>query len=173
LVNDHLDEVKFILRGDWKSVFLAGSTRMKTLVLLAIVLAFCTQCTGGSPSSNTDGVKQTNTEVVSPPHNATAAQGQNKENLSTSEQSGALRVYIDPETGEFTTPPARTVPATRTTAPPAAFSTSDEGLEERPSPVPGGGTMVDLKGRFQSPLTATIDGDGKTKIEHQASDKQE
>jgi hypothetical protein len=33
--------------------------------------------------------------------------------------------------------------------------------------------MVDLKGRFHSPLTATIDVNGKTRIEHQVSDEQE
>jgi hypothetical protein len=116
-------------------------------------------------------VKQNNTEATSSPGNTTAAQGQTKENLTTSEESGALRVYIDPETGEFTTPPARGVPATRTTPPSAAFSTSHEGLEERPAP--GGGIMLDLKGRFRTPLTATIDSNGKTKIEHQVSDEQE
>lgn len=146
---------------------------MKPLVFLMIVLAFCTHCTGESPSPNTDGVKQTNTKATSPPKNTTAAQEQKKKNVTTPGESGALRVYIDPETGEFITPPEREVPAERKMAPPATFSTSQEGLEERPSPVPGGGTMVDLKGRFQSPLTATIDGNGKTKIEHQANDKKE
>ncbi|MGD8371623.1 MAG: hypothetical protein PVF76_09020 [Syntrophobacterales bacterium] len=146
---------------------------MKTLVVLVIVLAFCTHCSGGGPPSNTDGVKQNNTEATSSPRNTTAAQGQTEENLTTSEESGALRVYIDPETGEFTSPPARGIPAARTTAPSATSSTSHEGLEERPSPVPGGGTMVDLKGRFHSPLTATIDVNGKTRIEHQVSDEQE
>jgi hypothetical protein len=46
-------------------------------------------------------------------------------------------------------------------------------LEERPSPVPGGGTMVDLKGRFQSPLTATIDSNGDIKIEHRDIESKE
>ena len=144
---------------------------MKPLVFFMIILAFCTHCTGGNPPSNTDGVKQSNTEAVSSPRNTSAAQAQNKENVTNSEESGALKVYIDPETGEFTTPPAKGAPTARTTAPPAAFSTSHEGLEERPAP--GGGTMVDLKGRFRTPLTATIDGNGKTKIEHQANGKQE
>jgi len=39
--------------------------------------------------------------------------------------------------------------------------------------VPGGGTMIDLQGHFQSPLTATIDSNGKSKIEHQVSDGKE
>lgn len=144
---------------------------MKPLVFLMIFLAFCTHCTGGSPPSETDGVKQTKVKATPPKSNTTVAQEQNKNNFTTPGESEALRVYIDPQTGEFTTPPARGVPAARKTAPPAASSTSQQGLEEGPSAVPGGGTMVDLKGRFHSPLTATIDGNGKTKIEHQASDK--
>ena len=34
-----------------------------------------------------------------------------------------------------------------------ALSTSSEGLVEEKSPVPGGGTMVNLQGRFQNAMT--------------------
>ena len=47
-----------------------------------------------------------------------------------------------------------------------AYSTSHEGLVETPSPVPGGGVMVDLQGRFLSPLTATVGADGKIEMRH-------
>ena len=36
-----------------------------------------------------------------------------------------------------------------------ALDTSPEGLVEEPSPVPGGGVMIDLQGRFQNRATAT------------------
>ena len=36
------------------------------------------------------------------------------------------------------------------------FSTSGEGLEVEPSPVPGGGVMIDLQGRFQHAATAAV-----------------
>ena len=105
--------------------------------------------------------------------NTTVAQEQNNKNLTAGAESEALRVYIDPETGEFTNPPEQEAGTARKQALPAASSTSHQGLEEKPSPVEGGGTMVDLKGRFRSPLTATIDGNGKTKIGHQVSDNKE
>jgi hypothetical protein len=47
-----------------------------------------------------------------------------------------------------------------------ALSTSHQGLVEAPSPVPGGGVMVDLQGRFRSMLFATIGPDGRVKIMH-------
>jgi hypothetical protein len=76
-----------------------------------------------------------------------------------------MRVYVDPETGEFTVPP-KEARAAEAPAPEAAFSTSHEGLVVIPSPVPGGGVMVDLKGRFRSPLTATLGADGKVEMRH-------
>ena len=146
---------------------------MKTLVLLVIVLAFCTHCTGGSPPSNGEGVQQTSAKETPPSPNTTVAQEQNDKNLTSPGESEAQRVYIDPETSEFTAPPEREVATVRKLASPAASSTSHQGLEEKPSPVPGGGTMVDLQGRFRSPLTATTDSNGKIKIEHQVSDNKE
>lgn len=41
-----------------------------------------------------------------------------------------------------------------------AVSTSSQGLVETPSPVPGGGVMVDLQGRFQNAMTMQIDEHG-------------
>ncbi|HET6349857.1 MAG TPA: hypothetical protein VFH88_12305 [Candidatus Krumholzibacteria bacterium] len=42
-----------------------------------------------------------------------------------------------------------------------AASTSAEGLVEVKSPVKGGGTMVNLQGRFQNAMTMTVDANGK------------
>jgi hypothetical protein len=43
----------------------------------------------------------------------------------------------------------------------SALNASSEGLVEVPSPVAGGGVMVDLKGRFQNTFVATVDGAGQ------------
>ncbi len=67
-------------------------------------------------------------------------------------QSGMV-TYIDPETGERTTTPT----AEQADALGAEFDTSDEGLEVKPSPVAGGGYMVELNGKFQS--SAVVTGD--------------
>ena len=146
---------------------------MKTLILLFGVLVFCTQCTGGSPPSETQGAQKANAKGTLTPPKTTGSQDQNGKHRIKPGESTALRVYIDPETGEFITPPEREVPAAERLEPRAAFSTSQDGLTEIPSPVPGGGTMVDLKGRFRSPLTATIDSDGKISIEHHSIEMKE
>ena len=71
-----------------------------------------------------------------------------------------LVVHIDPATGQLLPlPDTGSLPALAI-PPESALSTSAEGLEEMPSPVPGGGVMVRLEGRFQNHITATTDGNG-------------
>lgn len=74
--------------------------------------------------------------------------------------SAGMRIYIDPDTGEIGRPPA----GSRAGVLEPAFSTSSQGLVEEPSPESG--IMVDLQGRFRSPLMATIGPDGKLSIGH-------
>ena len=71
-----------------------------------------------------------------------------------------MRGAIDPQTGEFVEPSAD-APAAK-----GAFGTSAEGLQATPSPVPGGGEMIDLQGHFRSPLDATQDAEGQLSIQH-------
>jgi hypothetical protein len=82
------------------------------------------------------------------------------------QKAPAMKIYIDPKTKNFSDPPpAQQLP----TESQKAFEPSQaSALELRPasSPRPGGGVMIDLKGRFRSPLTATRKADGKLAIEH-------
>ena len=76
------------------------------------------------------------------------------------------RAFIDPATGGFIEQP-KTAPSTsERAAEAAALDTSDEGLVETSSTVEGGGMVVDLQGRFRSPVTAKVDESGKTVISH-------
>ncbi|MBI3250112.1 MAG: hypothetical protein HYZ50_26760 [Deltaproteobacteria bacterium] len=84
--------------------------------------------------------------------------------------AAGMKVYVDPQTGEVVEPPAQEPPQSELDAGAAATSTSSAGLVPEPSPVPGGGTLIHLQGRFQSPVVATQGSDGKVKIEHQAPD---
>lgn len=85
---------------------------------------------------------------------------------STQGRAGMV-IYIDPQTGALRRDPAPgTVPLQVTPQLQDALSTSDAGLVPVPSPVPGGGMMVDLQGRFQSPLIATIDANGTMRMQH-------
>src|SRR5262249_7404970 len=81
--------------------------------------------------------------------------------------TSGMMIYIDPQTGAILKAPAPgTVPLQLTPQLQNALSTSHQGLTEIPNPVPGGGVKVDLQGRFQSPLVATIDANGKLKMQH-------
>lgn len=71
------------------------------------------------------------------------------------------RVTIDPETGDFVDSPP---PGGSRSSVAPFLSTSQEGLEQVFSPVPGGGVMVDLKGRFRQVMKATIGPDGRARV---------
>jgi hypothetical protein len=64
-------------------------------------------------------------------------------------------IHIDPQTGKRIPPPVGGVPR----AADPAFSSSHQGLVEKPAP--GGGVMIDLQGRFQSATEVTVGSDGK------------
>ena len=63
-------------------------------------------------------------------------------------------IHVDPQTGKRVPRPA----GAAVVPPVPAFSTSHQGLVEKPAP--GGGMMVDLQGRFRSAATATVGADG-------------
>ena len=71
---------------------------MKRLVLIILLLAFCTQCTQGVSPSMADGVKQTDTS-------STFAQKSKKMSLYPQGGSEAQKAYIDPNTGQLVSPP--------------------------------------------------------------------
>jgi hypothetical protein len=109
-----------------------------------------------------------------PEEGAAVISGQTQTGSGTSEKPAAvpagasgMRVYIDPQTGAILSEPAPgTVPLQLTPQEQNSFSTSSQGLVQVPSSVPGGGVILDLQGRFQSPLIVTIDANGKTKMQH-------
>lgn len=105
------------------------------------------------------------TDHGSPPGPAAPA---SSESTSTGAPSaaGGMKIHIDPQTGALTKEAPPTAPLSLSPAEQNAFSTSHQGLVETPSPVPGGGVMIDLQGRFQHPLSATIDDAGKLTIRH-------
>jgi hypothetical protein len=65
-------------------------------------------------------------------------------------------ISVDPATGKLRAPQAADLVEILGNA----VSTSDEGLTVEKSPVAGGGMMVNLQGRFQNALTATVDANG-------------
>lgn len=143
---------------------------MKVFFIL-IILAFCTHCTGKQPPSANQSAGSRGAR--------TDASLNQQANVSALPKNAAnQRATIDPETGALTALPQSDEPTTDVPASTATLSTSTasdtaEQLEELSSPVPGGGMMIDLKGRFQNPISASIGANGKISIEHPANDKVE
>ena len=82
----------------------------------------------------------------------------------SSQASGAgYWAYQDPATGALTQRPTKEQASAFRELDPRDLNgagTSSEGLVEVPSPVAHGGIMVDVRGRFMSGLTATLDSTG-------------
>ncbi len=137
-------------------------------LMLMSMLAF-SLCVVGAQTAIADELKQTSSEEAQAPSSTTVAEGHGGKTAGAPQGAAAQRAFVDPKTGKLGVPPAKPGPPTEAVPPSAAFSTSDEGLVETLSPEPGGGVMVDLEGRFQSPLTITRDSDGNITIEHAPS----
>jgi hypothetical protein len=72
--------------------------------------------------------------------------------------TAGMITHIDPATGKTMDTPAD--PDAVREALGDAVSTSGEGLVQKPSPVPGGGVMVELDGRFMNAAVAITDSAG-------------
>ncbi len=143
--------------------------KKKSFVLFMAGLAFYAFCIVGGMLPIVNGLEIVNAEEALTPSKTTGAEEEISEAVGTP-KSSAMKVYIDPETGEFIASPSKEPSTDKKRAPEAAYSTSHEGLVETPSETPGGGMMIDLQDRFRTPLTATRDIDGNLIIQHQAGE---
>lgn len=82
--------------------------------------------------------------------------------VAMSSPAAAQRITLDSETRS----PSGGQAASYTVVPstPSALSTSSRGLVISPSPVAGGGMVVDLQGRFQSIMSASVDENGELRV---------
>ncbi|MHC5212517.1 MAG: hypothetical protein ACYTG2_17530 [Planctomycetota bacterium] len=78
-----------------------------------------------------------------------------------------MMIYKDPLTGEFVPAPAGAFAGQLT----ERTETSSVGLLKFPSPVPGGGDIVRLDGRFQNFVKVAVDDEGgiHTTCDHDAA----
>ena len=73
------------------------------------------------------------------------------------------KVHLDPVTHRIVPPPAGLAPDPVTQK---MFNSSHEGLVEEPGTTAAGGFKVDLRGRFQSAVSAHVSPDGQPVLEH-------
>jgi len=79
----------------------------------------------------------------------------------------AVIVHIDPKTGRIVAPSPAALSGEVAQPSVGTAQKSPAELRETLSPVPGGGVVIELDERFMTPLTATIDSEGKLHVEHQ------
>jgi len=134
---------------------------MIRLLLLLTTVAFCTYCTEGRPPANTSGHQSIEKGTPDTPRPATKLP-------AVPAASSAQRAHVDPESGELTHRPASQADPEIKAMQPSALDAPAETLKEQPSPVPGGGVMIDLKGHFRSPVSATANGQPTAPMDHPA-----
>jgi hypothetical protein len=153
-------------RAAWPSLVIEAFRRCSMHATLLMSLAAVGACFALAIQPAVSG-DVTDAGLTSPA-GASAPAPTSPDSTSTSAPAAAsgMTIHIDPQTGALTKEAAPTAPLSLSPAEQNAFSTSHQGLVETPSPVPGGGVMIDLQGRFQHPLSATIDDAGKLTIRH-------
>lgn len=77
--------------------------------------------------------------------------------------SAGMTIYKDPATGRLMPLPADQLEQLLAASPRSVSADSDEGLVE--TPTPGGGTMVNLRGRFRGYVLATASSDGTVRTQ--------
>jgi len=134
--------------------------------LLTSALALSAAFAVGMPQVISAEAQQTSSEATPASSTVTVTEKHEEKTARTPEGAAGMRVNIDPNTGEIQEPPVGAPTAETMESLERAASTSSEGLVETPSPVPGGGVILDLQGRFRNPLVATQGADGKISTDH-------
>lgn len=129
-------------------------------IVLVMLLSVCQPWAGAA--ERRPGEATVTVAPVSDPATPDHAQRANQ-------RAGGMVIFVDPQTGETTEPPASALEELTVEHPESPFSalsTSAAGLAEIPSPAPNGGVMVHLQGRFLSPLSIIRHPDGQLSIQH-------
>ena len=121
---------------------------MIRLLMLVAAMAVCTHCTESRPPVNTPNHRSADTVVYDSTHPSAGPAA-----------SSAQKAYVDPESGQLGPRPASQADPELKIMRQAAPETPAEELKEQPSPVPGGGMMIDLKGKFRNPASVAVDDD--------------
>jgi hypothetical protein len=131
-----------------------------------LILILSTGCAPGIPPvAEKKGEQVTNSETSHPPQGTARAAEAKQATGGAAEKAPGMIIYIDPKTGEILPgPPADWTPLQD------EKSTTGPLPEPQvvPSPVPGGGVMIELDDRFRTPLKATVGPDGKVIIKHES-----
>ena len=132
-----------------------GSIDLRSLAIACVSLLLLS-CVG------TQGLPPVSLDLLVPaPSDDPLAEPQDA-NPAGSQGAAGMRVYIDPETGEFGVPPPEAGPEAALQL--QSLSTPSEELLQVLGTTQAGGFTVELNGQFQMDLTIIPDTDGKISI---------
>jgi len=145
--------------------------KLKIIILPAFILSLCALWGIAGYTSTVYGSQKTDGKEMSISLNEMTTKKLNEGTGHLPEGAVNQKVYIDPETGEFINPPKQKNSDSKNSLSSSTTSnTSQQGLMESVSPVPGGGMKIDLQGRFRIPLIVEQDNNNKMKIKHSAGE---
>jgi pyruvate/2-oxoglutarate dehydrogenase complex dihydrolipoamide acyltransferase (E2) component len=113
---------------------------------------------------------QESTRAPAAPADADATPAPQPTAAASTPTAANLAVAIDAETGKLRPATAGEIEELLTEDLRKALSTKNEDLVEVESPLPGGGVMLDLKGRFQAVQLVTLDAEGNPHAHCQTGD---
>jgi hypothetical protein len=135
--------------------------------LISVSIVFAGGCAANMQTPKAVEERATGLEDSQPQFDTAQTDKGAKTATNPRENAPGIVVHIDPTTGEFLPePPAGGVALPQ---PADAARAPAPQLYEVPSPVPGGGMMIDLQGQFRTPLVATMGPDGKVTLKHQST----
>jgi hypothetical protein len=142
--------------GQMKGTSCENKATLRTLLSLVLVSVWMPLMPQTAASSDSD-----ESPVIHRPSPATESVEEKVPRL----QKPAMKIYIDPKTGNFSDPPAQQLPAESRRSLDLRKTSLLE-LSPASSPRPGGGVMIDLKGRFRNPLKVNRSPDSKLTFGH-------
>ncbi len=129
----------------------------------ALMLILSAGCSPSVPSSADTEDRAASSESSQPPQGTAQVTETRQPAAGATEKAPGMIIHIDPITGEIVSTPATPLPTDKLT------TETPKELRVVPSPVPGGGVMIELDDRFSTPQKATVEADGKVTIKHQSA----
>lgn len=144
-----------------------AQTNYRNKVVLGLVgVAFASGCAANIPRQADFDVTPTGPNFVAAPSNIDPGVPKDGK-FAPADGAPSIIVHVDPKTGKFIVPQNDAVSPQISPRPGEAAKASRPDPQPMQSPVPGGGVMIQLGDRFRSPLSGTVDADGKVRFKHE------
>jgi hypothetical protein len=166
ITNGLLKSRKNFFHGEPQGESMTRSPFRRNVALGALIAAVSGGCAGPLLPPTSSELQPTFPGDAHGDQNAGPLVESAKHSASGSARAPGMVVHIDPNSGQIVTPPVESQKAEILQQSSRAIQKPRPQLYQTLSAEPGGGIVIELDDRFLTPLTATMDGDGKVRLEH-------